>query len=140
MPIWAQGDLTLFRHEDFALGVDRGHETLAEEMDALLFQPEVIVSLEEGNGFLVIEDRSHEIPGDRATVNPAGGEDFFGEDLKERFTQNGGDAVSALGSIKNAESRSWPPATVKAATRPVQSTPSPLRTASRHRLALASSR
>ena len=98
--IGTQGDLTLLRHEDFPLGVDRGHETLGEEVNALFFQTEIIISLEEGNGLFVIEDRGHEIPGNGTTVDPAGGEDLFGKDLEEGFAQNRGDAVGALRSIK----------------------------------------
>src|SRR5690606_30439949 len=97
----AERDVALVREQDAALGIDRRHASLGDEMNALPIEAKVVLRLEEGEGFLVVDHGGHQIPGHSTPVDPRGEEQLFGKDLEKRFPQDGAHPKASLGPIES---------------------------------------
>ena len=97
MAVCGERERILRRQQQVAAFVERGHHALREEADEPGVVVEVAVVFEERAGGGVVGVAGHDIPRDRLTHGPAGGEQLLGKDLEQRLLLDRRHGVFALG-------------------------------------------
>ena len=101
----AEEERVLFlEHQLAGLHVDSRHCALAEDLQVVAVQAEVVVRVEELDGLAVSCRTGHQVERDASLVTLRGRSDFFDENLKERCVRSRADRVHPFRMLE-AESR-----------------------------------